>query len=284
MIRLLISILVFAIWLNASAQEVKTVDVEFTYIAPETMPPMLAKRIALEKAQLKAIADEFGTAIEQTNFTYIDSSSVDFKSYATSNLHGEWIATTRGPKYDIQIEGNLQVVSVKLSGKIRKIPESRAQIKMELCNRIENSYHTTTFHNGEPMYMKYRCSQNGYVMVFLEDEEGNAIRLLPFYIGDEACYEIKQDKEYVFFMDKNEAFDESLVGGEKIVLTASHDKELNVVTLIYSPSLIHKPIYEKLGTSEFEYVPSTQFKKWISRLRTSNPEIIVMQTPVIINL
>lgn len=284
MTRLLLSILVFAIWFNVLANDVKTVDVEYTYIAPETMPPILAKRNALEQAQLKAIADEFGTTIDQTNFTYIDSSSVDFKSYATSNSHGEWIATTREPKYDIKIEGNLQIVSVKVSGKIRRIPECRAQIKMELCNRIENSYHTTTFHNGEPMYMKCRSSQNGYVMVFLEDEEGNAIRLLPFYIGDETCYEVKQDKEYVFFMEKNDAFDESLVGGEKILLTASHDKELNVVTLIYSPSLIHKPIYEKLGTSEFEYVPSSQFKKWISRLRTSNPELIVIQTPVIINL
>lgn len=284
MIRRLFSILIFAICLNVSAQDVKTVEVEYTYIAPETMPPMLAKRIALEKAQLEAIANEFGTTIDQTNYTYIDSSSVDFKSYATSNSHGEWIATTREPEYDIKIEENLQIVSVKLKGKIRRIPESRAQIKMELCNKIENSYHTTTFHNGEPMYMKCRFSQNGYVMVFLEDEEGNAIRLLPFYIGDEACYEIKQDKEYVFFTEKNDTIDESLVGGEKIVLTASHDKELNIVTLIYSPSLIHKPIYEKLGTSEFEYVPSTQFKKWISRLRTSNPELIVMQTPVIIKL
>ncbi len=275
-------------WLNVLAQDVKTVDADYTYFAPETMPLIVAKRIALERAQLQAIADVFKTTLNQTNFTFVDTQSntseTTFKSYSTSNICGEWIETTREPKYDITFNDNMQIVKVSLSGKIREIPKSRAQLELTLCNNVRNPYHTTTFHNGESVFLKFRSSHNGYVMVFLEDEENNAIRLLPFVSVDDACIEVKKDKEYTFFMDKDDAAEKDLVCGESLTLTASHDKELNVVNIIYSPTLIKRPIYDSFDDSSFEYMPKARFQKWISELQVSNHHLIAIQFPIIINL
>lgn len=287
--RIIISLL-FAIyaWLNVFSQKIISVDTEYTYHAPETMSPLVAKQIALEKAQIQAITDNFKTSIDQTNITLIDNSDsnseVTFKSYATSNLRGEWIQTTHGPTYDIINSDNMQIVRVSLSGKIREIPASRAQIDLALCNNISNPYHTTTFHNEEPVFVKCQSSQNGYVMIFLEDEEGNAIRLLPFDTEESSGYKIIENYDYAFFANKNDVIDNIKVGGEELRLTASHDNELNIITFIYSPTIIQKPIYDRINGASFESLPSMRFQKWLSESRTSNSELIVIQTPIIIKL
>lgn len=286
--RLIIIISVNLLSLCTSAQDIKTVDVEYIYIAPESMSPMVAKRVALERAQQKAIEDNFPTTHKRTNITFIDqkneSSNVSFKSYSTSNLCGEWISTTQEPIYNIENKDGMQIVTISLSGKIRKIPESRATIEVVLCNNIHNPYHTTTFHHDESIFLKYRSSQDGYVLVFLEGEDGNAIRLLPFAADDGICYKTKKDHEYTFFVDKSEAPNKEFTGGEPLKLTASHDGEMNILTLIHSPTPIKKPIYDPLYGTPFEYVTNKRFQKWISESKISNPEITVIQTPIIINL
>ena len=279
-------IIVIAISLNIYAQDVRSVDIEYTYIAPETMAPTVAKRIALERAQLQAIINEFHTTYNQSNFTVIDSKQEDeitFKSYLTSDISGEWIATTKEPTYSIELIDNLQKVTVCISGKVREIPKSRAQIDLILCNNTSTPYHTTTFHNGESLFLKCRSSLDGYTMVFIEDEDGNVLRLLPFSTNNGSCHKIKKGEEYTFFMDRNDAHDLNLIGGESISISASHDNELNILSFIYSPTLINQPIYDN-NASAFETIPSSRFQKWISKLRASNPELIVKQTPIIIKL
>ena len=61
--------------LAALAQKVKTVEGEYTIHATETTTPAAAKRAALEQAMIKAIGDEFGYNVSQTNLTRISNSN-----------------------------------------------------------------------------------------------------------------------------------------------------------------------------------------------------------------
>ena len=66
-----------------------------------------AKRIALERAKIQAIADEFGTIVSQSNTTLVSNrngeSSSDFFSLGGSEVKGEWIETIGQPEYEISL-------------------------------------------------------------------------------------------------------------------------------------------------------------------------------------
>ena len=68
------------------AQQVKKVVGTYTYYAPEDISLDRAKRIALERAQIEAIAEAFGTDISQHNSTRVTNkkghSDIDFLSIA----------------------------------------------------------------------------------------------------------------------------------------------------------------------------------------------------------
>ena len=57
------------------AQKVKTVEGEYTYHAPENVTIEQARRIALERAKIQALADEFGTIVQQQNVTRVENSN-----------------------------------------------------------------------------------------------------------------------------------------------------------------------------------------------------------------
>ena len=107
------------------AQRVQKVTATYTYHAPENVTLEEAKRTALDRAKIQAIADEFGTLVTQNNSTVISnqngSSDSRFFSLGGSEVKGEWIETIKEPVYSIKYEGDMLIVSVEVSGHIREI-------------------------------------------------------------------------------------------------------------------------------------------------------------------
>ena len=103
--RIFISLLLMTILVPVRGQKIKSVEGEFVYYAPENVSVVEAKRFALEQEQLKAIAEEFGTIVSQTNLTRIEGnneqSSTRFSSFGSSDVKGEWIETKGKPEFDL---------------------------------------------------------------------------------------------------------------------------------------------------------------------------------------
>ena len=118
-IRIFITICLFLLALPTLAQRTEKVRAEYIYHAPENISLEEAKRIALERAKIQAIADEFGTIVSQSNTTLVSNrngeSSTDFFSLGGSEVKGEWIETIGQPSYDISYEQNMLVVKVTVS-------------------------------------------------------------------------------------------------------------------------------------------------------------------------
>ena len=74
---LFLSVVVFA-------QRTEKVRAEYVYYPPENVSLEEAKRIALERAKIQAIANEFGMVVAQSNATLVSNrngeSSADFSS------------------------------------------------------------------------------------------------------------------------------------------------------------------------------------------------------------
>ena len=83
------------------AQKVKKVEGEYVYHAPENVTLEEAKRTALERAKIQAIANEFNTLVTQDNETRVRNrngqSEIDFLSVGGSEVKGEWIETIGEP-------------------------------------------------------------------------------------------------------------------------------------------------------------------------------------------
>ena len=83
--RLFIIVCLCLLCVRTFAQRTEKVRSEYIYHAPENLSLEEAKRIALERAKIQAIADEFGTIVSQSNTTLVSNrngeSSSDFFSF-----------------------------------------------------------------------------------------------------------------------------------------------------------------------------------------------------------
>lgn len=109
--RLLCCLMCITFSICCFSQQTKTVDGEYTYFVPENVDLGKAKQIALERAKIQLIANEFGTIVSQSNSTSIKNdngkSEIDFISVGGSEVKGEWIETIDKPRFDISYEKDI---------------------------------------------------------------------------------------------------------------------------------------------------------------------------------
>ena len=125
MLRLLCLACIGLLSAHLQAQKMQKVEAEYVYYAPENVSLEEAKRTALERAKIQAIADAYGTIVSQSNTTRITNKNgktdTDFLSLGGSEVKGEWIETIGEPEYNITYQQETLVVKVYIAGKIREI-------------------------------------------------------------------------------------------------------------------------------------------------------------------
>lgn len=270
----------FRLWLIAvgllfsialSAQKMKRVDAEYIYHAPENVSLEKAKRIALERAKLQAIADAFGTVVSQSNFTTIANrngkSDVDFFSLGGSEVKGEWIETIDEPEYSISYERNMLVVKVRASGRIREIVSAQIDIIAKiLCNGTEPRFERSDFRNGDELYLYFQSPVDGYVNVYLLDETSQTVFcLLPYRRSVESFVFVKHDVPYVFFSQKEAAQNASVV--DEYVMTCDRGMEQNSIYVLFSPNQFVKANSWGELTTVPHQLSYKNFQKWLTEVR-----------------
>ena len=95
--RFILTIIFASSFMICYSQRTSKVSATYTYYAPETMSVEEAKRVALDRAKIQAIADEFGTVVSQSTTTVISNkngeSDTQVFSLGGSDVKGEWIET-----------------------------------------------------------------------------------------------------------------------------------------------------------------------------------------------
>ena len=171
--------------LTVFAQRVKTVEGEYTYHAPENVTIEQARRIALERAKIQALADEFGTIVQQQNITRVENSNgestTDFFSVGGSEVKGEWLADEDEPEYKISYVDNMLVVTCRVKGKARELVSAKIDFQARvLRNGTEDRFEDSEFYAGDDLYLSFLSPVKGYVAVYLIDADRQAYCLLPF--------------------------------------------------------------------------------------------------------
>ena len=259
-------------------QKVSKVSATYTYYAPETMSIEEAKRIALERAKIDAIANEFGTIIHQNNSMVVSNSNgktdETFNSYQYSDVKGEWIETINEPQYDIDYKDHLLIVTVRVTGKIKekKITNKAIEVKV-LRNGTEEKFEDSEFNNEDQLYLRFRSSNKGYLLIYLLDQK-NAFRLLPYKRQDSTNYDVEENTNYLFF-DKNSVSPEYRKIVDEYILQTSFPYEFNSLFILFSQYPILPPEDYQVKRELPREMNISSFHKWLGRMRAESSDIIV---------
>lgn len=263
----------------AVAQKTERVTATYTYYAPEHVSIEEARRVALQRAQLQAIADAFGTIVTQSNATRVRNengkSDVSLLSLGASEVRGEWLRTDGEPEYDIAYEDGMLAVTVRVKGVIREIVNAAVDFQAKvLRNGTEDRFEGEEFRNGDDLYLSFRSPVDGFLTVYLLDAEGTAYCLLPYRNDTGGRVAIEGNRHYVFFsIDDVPAEERSIV--DEYTMTCSRDGELNQIYVIFSPQLFTKAVdYAGEGLQPRE-LPYEEFQEWLFKCRKQDPEMRV---------
>lgn len=257
--------------LSLSAQKIEKVHGEYTYHVPENVSLEEGKRTALEHAKVQALADAFGTLVSQNNSTIVKNengkSSVDFLSIGGSDVKGEWIETIGEPKFDIFYESNMLTIKVTIDGKAREIKNAGIDIEAKLLrNGTEEKFESNEFKNGDDLYLYFKSPVNGYLSVYLLDENTQQVFcLLPYKSSGEPTYKIVHDKTYIFFSCQKAEGNPNEV--DEYTMTCEHTVEQNTIYIVFSPNMFAKAFAEDEDVGLPRQLPLKEFQRWLGKCK-----------------
>ncbi|MCM1483624.1 MAG: DUF4384 domain-containing protein [Muribaculaceae bacterium] len=268
----------------AAAQKDVKVTAEYTYYAPETMSIDEAKRTALDRAKIQAIADEFGTVVTQSNSTVISNrngkSDTQFLSIGGTDVKGEWIQTTSEPVYDVSFADHHIVVKVVVKGVIRAIDEKRTNVMVKcLRNGTDTKYEDTSFKDNDDLFMYFSSPSDGYLTIFLFDEPQRRVYcILPYSSSNGEPIAVEHDKEYIFFSAKHKYTPDDV---DELTLSCSADKEFNTLYAIFCPRKIGKASMSAGVPGEMpKNMTFEDFKRWMADVRKNYNDATVVEIPI----
>ena len=263
--------------LTISAQKIEKVHGEYTYHVPDNVSLEEGKRTALERAKIQALADAFGTLVSQNNSTIIKNengkSSVDFLSIGGSDVKGEWIETIGEPKFDIFYESNMLTIKVTIVGKAREIKNANIDFEAKLLrNGTEEKFESDEFRNGDDLYLYFKSPINGYLAVYLLDENTQQVFcLLPYKSSGEPAYKIVHDKPYIFFSCQKAEENPNEV--DEYTMTCEHSMEQNTIYIVFSPNMFAKAFAEDGSIGLPRQLPLKEFQKWLGKCNAKDTNI-----------
>lgn len=265
----------------AFSQTTKKVTTEYTYYAAETQSIQEAKRIALDRAKIQAIADEFGTSVSQTNYTITKirngKTTEDFQSIGFSDLRGEWIETIGEPHYEISYSEGMQIVKVNVKGIIRSISNSLPQLEVKLLrNKPEPRYESSEFRNNDDIYVSFRSPSDGHLAIYLLDNDDNAFCLLPYARQTNGVYNVVGNKEYIFFSkDKCNPSERNHV--DEYTMTCDGQPEDSKIVVIFSDNLFTKSNDKNKSELSARQLSQKEFNTWMAKSRNSDTHMQVIE-------
>ena len=262
-------VLSFSCSLALRSQGLQKVEGTYVYVAPENTTVEEAKRTALNRAKIQALADAFGTVVSQTNATHVRNAdgktSTDFVSVGGSEVKGEWIETIGEPEYQVEFKQNALVVTVKVRGRARPIVSQRADLDIKILrNGIEDKFEDADFRNGDDLFLSFRSPVDGYLAIYLVDSEPRAYCLLPYREQKDGIYRVEANKRYVFFNKKVAAQNERHLVDE-YVMTCEGQSEHNQLYIVFSPNQFVKANDNRLSGTLPRELDNDDFIRWLSK-------------------
>lgn len=270
--------------LNGSSQKPIKVVATYTYHANRNETPAEAEKIALLRAQIKAIEEAFGLNVSETTSSIISTQFDEdfFSSYSNSSIKGEWIKTIGKPVYEYEFEDRIPVIKCTVEGYVKEITGLRTDFEAIILKNSPNlRFASNEFNSGDEMFLYFKSPSGGYLNVFLLcNDDDTALCLLPYRGSKEGTFKIDADKEYFLFSKDRASIHPELVDEYK--LTSERPIEFDDLVIIFSPDKFNK-VSLKVNEEEITAIKETsigKFNKWLANLQTKNNNITLNKIPI----
>ena len=272
-------LLFLLISLYSLGQRVENICGEYKYIVPENVSLAEAKAIAIERARLTAIANEFGTTVSQTNLatTHIENGTTrnDFLSLGETEVKGDWLGDTKEPEIRPVYENNQLVIYASVCGKVRELKTAEVELRMQI---MSNGIETERFKNNDKVAIRFKSPVNGYVAIFVRDDNAGIVScMLPYENENGKARVVKNSKEYIYLSTADPIYPYQ----EETILVTNKKIEFNTFVLVFAQNEFSMPLSE-MG----EFVPEISvenFQKWLRRNRMSDKTMQTIEKTIQIN-
>lgn len=269
----------------AYGQQKKTVCGETRYVVPETQSLSEAKRTAIERARLQALADEFGTVVTQTNTTAMHTANGQtnstFNSFSGNDVRGVWEEDTKEPEITVLYENEMMVIHAKVCGKARELKSNQVELKIETLSYgpHHGNRHptrpgevTTQFRHNDFFGVHFKSPVNGYVALFIRDDNNDIVYTqLPYENSNGSARAVKSNQDYTFLNNQ----DPEYPNVPAVILTTDRKIENNTLIMVFSKKPFDLSLSEQ--GKYFQETDLTKFWKWLHNLRKHNETVQVQE-------
>jgi len=259
----------------AMGADVVTVTGEATYYDDGTRSKVECMRLAAEQARVDALARKFGTIVSQD---IVQNDRItggrernDFLSLSSTEVKGEWIADDGEPEYEFSHDADQNlIVTCRVRGKAKEISnESVAFEALVLRNGTGKQNADNRFRNGDDLFLYFNGAADGFVSVFLEDENGVVSLLLPYPSDTKSRVPVRKDREYVFFSPQHKGGQSGPI--DEFVITGGPNVEYNRMYVVYSPEPFSAPALSR--KDGIPVMGNMEFNKWLAKARRNDPRM-----------
>lgn len=276
--RIVFALFVISLFcINISAQKPIKVKATYTYHANRNETPADAEKIALLRAQIKAIEETFGTNVSETSSSMISTQYDEnfFSSYSSSSVKGEWIETIGKPVYSYDFDDRIPVITCTVEGYVKEIIGVRTDFEVKVLRNSPNlRFDSHEFADGDEMYLYFKSPAGGYLSVFLLcNEDDTALCLLPYRESKDGAFKVDADKEYFLFSKDKATVNPETVDEYK--LSTERQIEFNDLVIIFSPEKFNK-LSLNVNEEDITAIKETsigKFNKWLANLQLKNNDI-----------
>lgn len=259
------------------SQRTAKVSATYTYYAPEIMSVEEAKRVALDRAKIQAIADEFGTIVSQSTSTVISNKNgqtdTQFFSLGGSDVKGEWIETIGEPDYDLKFDNHFLIIKCSVIGRIRETNQQNFEIEAKLLkNGLTANFESYDFRDGDSIYLQFASSYDGNISIYLLQNE-NVYKLLPYKRSLDQEFTVESGRDYIFFSKATEIKGSNLV--DEYELYADNEIDIANILILYSPQKIGTDAFNDKLYDEPSSLDIKTFNKWLINKRNRDAYIKV---------
>ena len=282
---LLLLLAIMCLPMVSMAQKTATVNGKYTYEVGENDNITLreAKRKCIELAKAAAIKAEFGELITSD----VIDSNIETNGEATSSYFwentvamakGDWLGDTRDPEIQISyIDGKL-IFTAEVWGTAREIMQARTDLEWKIMkDGLDGKEEAQQLNSGERIYVSFRSPADGYVAIYLIENDDNTSCLLPYRKNTTGRHQIKSGRDYTFF-DK-----ETDPEATAYNLTTQNASEDNQLVIIYSPNPFTKCNDVSKNTKRPNALTTHDFQKWLLKCQRADRDMIVNKKWIRIN-
>lgn len=258
----------------------------------------LAKIDALEKTFGKVIVQGTNTYIENVNTGERSATNTQMNVIANSMVRGEFVEENvtklewflRDRQNPTGMKQELWILC-EIEGKAREMKEADVAYEVATMNCTNpGACNTEVYQNNERVYLNFQTPVQGYLSVYMQDNEDDIIyRLFPYskMSGEyESAVPVKADLNYVLFSEQHHKAlfpDVSRSILDPISAYTTKEQLFNRIFVVFSPEPYNKPVLEiNQAAGGIKTIAPEKFHQWLNKnkarstnFQTSNIDIII---------